>query len=47
VQPSVRYRQTINTADYTGRPLAVRAQSYAVLVTNVTQPVYPEFTGDW
>ncbi|KIZ06854.1 hypothetical protein MNEG_1105, partial [Monoraphidium neglectum] len=45
-KPSVRYRQTINTADHTGRPLAVRAQSYAVLVTNVTQPVYPEFTGD-
>ncbi|GBF87290.1 ERD4-related membrane protein [Raphidocelis subcapitata] len=42
-KPSVRYRKTVNTFDIVGRPVAVNAQAYAVLVTNVPQPVYPEF----
>lgn len=42
----MRYRKTINTMDHGNRPVAVAAQSYAVLVTNVNQPVYPEYTGD-
>ncbi|KAI8465074.1 MAG: hypothetical protein J3K34DRAFT_525694 [Monoraphidium minutum] len=45
-KPSVRYRKTVNTFDHMGRRTAVHAQQYAVLVTNVNQPVYPEFQGD-
>ena len=45
LQPSVRYRKTINTMDPGGRPVAVHAQQYAVLVTNVNQHVYPEYCG--
>ncbi|KAI8469089.1 MAG: hypothetical protein J3K34DRAFT_514584 [Monoraphidium minutum] len=41
--PSVRYRKTINTVEHGGRPVAVHAQQYAVLVTNVNQPVYQEY----
>lgn len=33
-QPSVRYRKTVNTLDFAGRPTAVHAQQYAVLVTS-------------
>jgi hypothetical protein len=42
-QPSVRYHKTVNTLDIVGRPVSVNAQAYSVLVTNVPQPVYPEF----
>ncbi|KIY96999.1 ERD4-related membrane protein [Monoraphidium neglectum] len=45
-KPSVRYRKTVNTYDHAGRPTSVHAQQYAVLVTNVNQPVYPEYQGD-
>jgi hypothetical protein len=41
-KPSVRYRKTINTHLRTGRRVAVNAQQYAVLVTNVPEPCYPE-----
>ncbi|GBF99191.1 hypothetical protein Rsub_11636 [Raphidocelis subcapitata] len=41
-RPSVRYRKTINTFDFGGRPVGVHAQQYAVLVTDVDQAVYPE-----
>ncbi len=40
--PSVRFRKTINTEDQRGRPVAVNAQHYAVLVTDVEQGPYPE-----
>jgi hypothetical protein len=42
-KPSVRYRKTINAIDDRGRRSAVNAQQYAVLVTNVTWPCYPEY----
>ena len=36
--PSVRFRKTINTVDMlTGEEMAVNAQHYAVLVTDVNQ----------
>lgn len=38
--PSVRYRKTINTFDWQGRLVAVNAQSYCVLVTDVKQPLF-------
>lgn len=36
-KPSVSYRKTINTVDNYGRPMAVAAQNYAVLVTDVEE----------
>lgn len=42
-KPSVRYRKTINAMDHRGRRTAVHAQQYAVLVTNVNHPCYPEY----
>jgi hypothetical protein len=36
-KPSVSYRRTINTIDSEGRPVAVNAQHYAVLVTDVEE----------
>lgn len=36
-KPSVSYRKTINTVDNYGRPMAVAAQHYAVLVTDVEE----------
>jgi hypothetical protein len=36
-RPSVRYRKTVNTFNTVGRRVAVNAQQYAVLVTNVRQ----------
>jgi hypothetical protein len=42
-KPSVRYRKTINAIDHSGRRMAVHAQQYAVLVTNVNHPCYPEY----
>lgn len=42
-KPSVRYRKTINTVTTRGRRVAVNAQQYAVLVTNVVAPCYPEY----
>lgn len=42
-KPSVRYRKTVNAVDRFGHRMAVNAQQYAVLVTNVDQPCYPEF----
>lgn len=41
-KPSVRFRKTINTYDDRGRQIAVNAQHYAVLVTDVEQGPYPE-----
>lgn len=38
-----RYRKTVNAYDRHGRRTAVNAQQYAVLVTNVNAPCYPEF----
>jgi hypothetical protein len=42
-KPSVRYRKTVNAYDRNGHRTAVNAQQYAVLVTNVNAPCYPEF----
>eukprot|EP00878_Enallax_costatus_P009758 GHUV01010191.1.p1 GENE.GHUV01010191.1~~GHUV01010191.1.p1 ORF type:complete len:1012 (+),score=268.71 GHUV01010191.1:434-3469(+) len=42
-KPSVRYRKSVNAYDRHGRRTAVNAQQYAVLVTNVNAPCYPEF----
>ncbi|KAF8073110.1 AAP5 [Scenedesmus sp. PABB004] len=47
-KPSVRFRKTINTFDYsTGRLTAVNAQHYAVLVTDVQQWPYPELQREY
>lgn len=36
-------RKTVNAYNHKGARVAVNAQQYAVLVTNVNQPCYPEF----
>jgi len=43
-RPSVRYRKTVNAYSSSGKRVAVNAQQYAVLVTNVTHACYPEYT---